>query len=465
MRVLVIIALSLLFSACSQAPVAPPEFPSPPASVDTQAEPEGVCGDVAYVPLATARENASLAGDFYRQAEAARTQESARESYCAASVYLRWLLDHDPTFTGTDPDDRHYRRMADAHEFFAGLPEADRRAHLDSALALREQANTLRSGMNLPLDTWASDLRTGVFYATYSDVYDDASRREFDAFDRAFRSAPDQIDDWYLRRLVELSWAFFETCESRADYLQRLAAYVDDEQLRAYVEGVARCAPPEPPLPPYVTLVEAFRAGDLSDCEPADDVRTLIGVAARYPDLVAEAGEDPDAIVETLFHCIANPETSTQALALFARSWRRGDRERAEGYFQQALELADSNLQRADFAYYRAARAYGDVQRFLTEALRFDPSHGPSLFFRARERATSIGTPRELEERAAFWCLAEEFSAVAAAGDPRVAQQARSLAQQYEDAAPTREQWIFRYRPGDTIQARSGGVRCTTRVR
>ncbi|MEM6326440.1 MAG: hypothetical protein AAF791_04915, partial [Bacteroidota bacterium] len=69
--------------------------------------------------------------------------------------------------------------------------------------------------------------------------------------------------------------------------------------------------------------------------------------------------------------------------------------------------------------------------------------------------------------RAAYWCLADAFREVAASGDPRVTANARRAVQGYERAAPTREQYIFStdWTPGTVIQARSGGVTCTTRVR
>lgn len=466
MRLLVASVLALSLTACSQTPATPLAVDVPPLASDEEAaSSDGACGDRPAYVITSTRTNASLAGDFYREAQRARSPEAARDAYCAASVYLRWLLAHEPTFTGGAPDDRHYRRMADVYEFFASVDTEDRRAYLDSALVLREEADDARRELGLDVDPWASSVRTGLFYHANADAYADARRREFDAFDEAFRLSPDQIDDWYLRRLVELSSEFFDSCESRAEYLRALLGHIDDEQLRAYVEAVSDCRPAEVPPPRLPLLVRAFAEGELSDCEPDEEVRVLIGLAARQPDLVREAGGDPDGIVDDLLDCVAEPDTAAQAFALFVRSWNRGDRVRAEAYFQTALDLAETSRERADLCYARVARDMGEqcTRRALDDA----PAHGPLLYLQASRLASAIGEPVRAHARAAYWCLADEFSRVAATGDPRVADTARRQAQEYERAAPTREQYIFEtdWRPGDTIQARSGGVSCTTRVR
>ncbi|MEM1054189.1 MAG: hypothetical protein AAGI52_01580 [Bacteroidota bacterium] len=464
MRLVLAVFLAILVAACSQAPVAPDVPATSPPEEEPFVQADGICGAVPYIALADARQNASLAGDFTRTAESTDSPEAAREAYCAAAVYLRWLLANNPTYTGSDPDDRHYRRMANAHEFFAGLPEADRRAHLDSALTLRQRADEIRRELSLLSDPWAADLREGVFFFSNADAYEDASRRQFDAFDRAFQAAPDQIDDWYLRQLVVLSAEWTETCEERADYLTALAEHADDVELRRYIAALAdSCPPPPPDNTATERLVIAFEAGELTDCEPSADVRQLVGLAARYPELITKADGIPEQIIDTLLDCVAEPESAGQAYALFVRSWRRGDQERAEAYFQVALDLSENDLQRADFHYARAARDMGDIEVHLQRGVEI--GHGPSLYLRATRLASRMGPTETIEQRAAYWCIADAFLEVAATGDPRVASRAREAARHYRDAGPSREDVFFRYQPGDPIEARSGGVSCTTRVR
>ena len=79
----------------------------------------------------TTRSNFSLGSEYYRNGD-----------YCAAYPYIKQILATEPLFTGEDPDDRNYLRMASIYEDFAAnvdsTNQAERVAYLDSALTTRQ---------------------------------------------------------------------------------------------------------------------------------------------------------------------------------------------------------------------------------------------------------------------------------------------------------------------------------------
>ncbi|OZC02363.1 hypothetical protein BSZ36_04850 [Rubricoccus marinus] len=444
---------------------------APVASAAVALATEGeLCPEAAYQPLQSERQNYSLAAEYYRNANADSAPETRRDAYCGAAVYLRWLVDKAPLYTGGEPDDRAFERLATVYEHFAD--EGDRRSRLDSALALRARGLRAFRASGAEPETWTRDLRESLFFITHADAYPDAPEREFAALRRAFDAQPDSLDDWYLRRLATASGEFIEAPEAHASFLEALAEPMDDSAYADYLRQLAVVIRTPVAATPSVSSLEpllaAFARGDYDDCEPAADVRTLIGTASRLPEQVAEAGGEPDAVVDRLLDCvttdIADP---TQLYALFVRSWTRGDHEQAEAYYDRALTNAASGAERAEFAYARAVRGYGDAATFYRQATSYQATHAPSLFALARHRAESVGSPRGVRARAVYWCLADDFREIAAIGDSRVTSLARRAAEQYARSAPGREAYIFEtdWKPGDTIRVTSGEVSCTTRVR
>ena len=469
-----LLASVVVLAACSQ-PAAPVRESTPPAQTDrqpAQAQTPEVCPDQGLVPLASTRANYSLAAEYSRNAEHAENGAARRDAYCAAVVYLEGLLAHDPTFTGGAPDDRNYRRLASAYEFLSALDPDGPRALLDRAVALRDDALAVRGGLGLDVDRRAHDLREATFFQTHAAAYEDASRREFEAASRAFAAAPADVHDAYLRRLVELSAEWTEDPLERADYLSGLAVHVDDAEYRAYVESLIETLRYVPPAAgdALTGWIAAYGEGAYATCEPRADVQRLFSASRTLPDAVREAGGDPQAILDALLDCVVDERTELTAenrFALAIRSWRRGDAALAEERFEQAIRDAESNRQRARFAYRRARLGYGDAEVLYRQTVAYDPAHAGARFALAGLKAQRIGQPQGARQRAVYWCLADDFSAVAGLGDVAVSDLARRQARTYEEAAPRREEYIFStdWRPGDTVRVTSGSVTCTTRVR
>ena len=475
------VALVALLGACA-AP-APVEYVAEPSETATTGGSlpgltNGICPDQAFFIQESASANFSLGSEFYRNGtNADEENENAREDgLCSAYPYLRWLVENEPLYTGGDPDDRNFLRLANVYEYFAERSaddDARRRAYLDSALMMRADGVAALDGAGVEYDSYARDLREGFFYFAYADAYgDEGADKQFRAFDRAYRAQPDSLPDWYLQQLLTASAVVYDDNMERGTYMQAVAPQIDDAASRQYWAALADflTKPPDGPAPPqdefgYVTrLLAELDAGTLAAGRDRD---ALFYYVTRRPELVTEAGGDPDAALNTLlpFYIdqIDNPQT---LFALFAREWRAGDRSQADAYFSQAISKATSNSQRADFYYFRAARGYGSEASLLQQALQYQPAHGPSLFKLASNRAATLGRPADVEPRGAYWCLADDFNRVAATGDPRVASQAQETARRYNRAAPTPEEYFFLgWRRGETRSFRSGGVSCRTTVR
>ena len=448
------------------------------ASSNTPYVPEGApqygpgdyCADTFVILQETTRSNFSLGSENYRNGD-----------YCAAYPYMKWLLANDPLFTGEEPDDRTFLRMASIYEDFAAqvdsTNEAERKAYLDSALAVRAQGVAAMEAEGIEYDPYLRDLREGFFYYQNATIYEDAEERQFQAFRRAFEAKPDSLDDWYLTQLFNASAAAFGNevpNPERAAFIRQLAQAADTPAITEAYQEYATFVESEPPEQGFTgsdaaveALVADLEAGSISD----EDARTLLAVIIQQPERLEALGEDVAALrgqVLRLESITANVDNPRTLVALSFQAFRDGDTARGNELFNRAIQNAESNAQRADFYYSRGTAGYGNASQLFNEALRAYPAHGPSLYRRAGLIAQSVGTQRSLRGRFAYWCLADEYRNVAArTTDSRIAGLARTAAARYERAAPTREQYFLEgYSPGQTVTASLGAYgSCTTRVR
>lgn len=443
-------------------------YAPPPDGAPTYG-PGTLCADT-YVIVSpdNARTNFSLGSENYRN-----------DDFCAAYPYLKWLIANDPLFTGAEErDDRNFLRMAGVYEYFAAnvdsTNDALRRAYIDSSLAARAAGRAAMDAAGITYDSYARDLREGFTYFSNAGLYDDAEERQFEAFSRAFEAQPDSLEDWYIQQLFNASAAHYgDDVAGRAAYINNLARYVDDTGTRSYFTGFATYLTTEPatgdPVASSDTAVQDLlaRVADGTICGNGET--TLLATVLQQPERIEALGGNTDAIQSTLVRCpqitaqVDNPRT---LLALAFVEYRSGNSGRGNELFQRAIANAGSNSQRADFYYARYARTRSASD--ISEALRYNPNHGPSLFTRAGFIGDAVGRRSDLQGRFAYWCLADIYRSVAAtASDSRIAAAARRAAAQYDRAGPTREQYFLAgYRPGQTVSSSLGSYgSCSTRVR
>ena len=476
------LALSLAvvagLSACS-APPATTGSASSGSSTTYAPPPEGApsygpgdtCADTYVIVTDTPRTNFSLGTENYRN-----------NDFCGAYPYYKWLLANDALFTGEDPDDRNYLRMAGIYEYFAtqvdSTNQAERKAYLDSALAARRMGRDALDAQGIAYDSYLRDLREGFFYFQNATVYPDAEQQQFTAFNRAFEAKPDSLEDWYLQRLFEGSaQRYGDDLTDRADYVERVATSVDDPALKTYFNAWVTNlrTPPSDPSAAVAgndTAVQALitKANSGALCGSGNDALILLAVTQQQPERIEALGADPDALQSIAVNCpeilnnVTNPRT---LLGLAFREYRAGNSSQGNDFFQRAVANASSNGERADYYYARYARTRNSAD--ITQALQYNPAHGPSLYTRAGFIADAVGRQSSTRGRAAYWCLADIYRNVAASTtDGRIASQARNVAARYERAGPTREQYFLDpgWTPGQTVSASLGSYgSCNTRVR
>ena len=464
-------------SACS-APAASggdgTDVASAAASTPTDFGPGDYCADTNVLLQPTVRSNFSLGSEYYRN-----------DQYCEAYPYIKSVLATEPLFTGDEPDDRNYLRMASIYEDFAANVDstnrAEKLAYLDSSLAVRRQGIQAMEAQGIAYDPYLRDLREGFFYFQNREYYPDAEERKYQAFSRALEAKPDSLPDWYVNQLYIASADQYGNeipNPRRAEFIQRLAQVVDDPGLKQGYEQYATYIATEPEDVQVAaggdagsdtvvqSLLDDLNAGTLR----GDRVFVLLATAQQQPDRIEALGGDPEDVISSITRL---PEIESQVdnprllLALAFRNYRDGNRARGNELFDRAISNAPSNAARADYYYSRGAGRYGSASDF-TQALQYFPSHGPSLYRRAGLIGDAVGRQSSLRGRFAYWCLADIYRNVAAsATDSRITTAARRAAAQYERAGPTREQYFLEgFRPGQSVTASLGAYgSCTTRVR
>lgn len=441
--------------------------------------PGDTCAETYVLLYDNARTNFSLGSSNYQN-----------EDFCGAYPYLKWLVDNEPLFTGEEPDDRNFLRLASTYEFFASKVDStmagDRKAYLDSALTTRQAGRAAMDAAGIEYDAYLRDLREGFFYYQYQLDYDDvatetvneAERKQFDAFDRAFRAKPDSLEDWYIQQLFNQTASVYEDAEARAGYIRTLAGAVDDPGLQTFYTAQAEylVRPPEPVVdnPTQAAdsavqrLLDAYTGGSLA----GDDVLSLLALTTQAPERVEALGGEPEAITTALLSRrevtdrIDNPNT---LLGLSFRAFRNGNSGEGNRLFDRAIAGASGGTQRANFYAARAQKGYGNVSSLINSCIQQNANNGYCQFRRAGFIGDAVGRPSSVEGRAAYWCLADIYRNVAAVSDnPQISSSARRAASQYERAGPTREQYFFStsWRPGQTVSASLGSYgSCSTRVR
>ncbi|WP_412067732.1 hypothetical protein [Rubrivirga sp. IMCC43871] len=464
-----------IFAACAPPPTGTSSSSSAnePFVPDTPTDygPGDYCSDTYVLIQPTTRANFSLGSEYYRNGDT-----------CAAYPYIKHLLATEPLFTGEDPDDRNYLRMASIYEDFAAQLDStsrdERIAYLDSALASRRMGVEAMRREGIAFDSYLRDLRQGFFYFQNAAYYDDAEEKQFEAFSRALEAQPDSLEDWYVNQIYVTSPAQFSEelpNPERAAFIRSLAEVVDDPALKQNYTLYAEYVESDPAESGGITvgddtavirLITDLRNGSIAD----NAALQLLAVVIQQPERIEALDEDVAELRSQLLRLPAvtnqvdNPRT---LFALALQNYRDGNSGEGSRLFDRAIANAQSNAQRADFFYSRGVSPYGGASDF-NRALEYFPSHGPSLYRRAGLIASSVGRPSSLRGRFAYWCLADIYRNVAAStNDSRIASASRRAAAQYERAGPSREQYFLEgYSPGQSVGSSLGAYgSCTTRVR
>ena len=428
-----------------------PDAPSEYVAVHDSATVSPICPDVNFYLTETVSANYSVGTSNYQNGD-----------YCGALLYLRWVRDNDALYTGAEPDDRTYWRLADIYEQLAAMAGDDEMLHqsyFDSTRAIHAEAQDALAAAGLSVNKARYLLDEGRFYETYADQYPDQQDGVYDLYLEAFREDPEFVNDAYLNRMAQMVMERGDRDEA-VELLQELIAQADDATYleQAYASASAPAFTSMSWAERLEELMTEIRGGD----RDSENLRMAIAIAQQ---------EDRDDYIDELLPLYVDENPTTELLcALGSRAARNGQIETAQGHVNEGIALATSNSQKRDCAYRAAAGAYasnrGAAYRFAGQALQYDGGHGKSLYLRA---SIVAGTVRGggIQARAAYWCLADMFNRAAATGDPAIAGRARSAAARYNRAAPSQQEYFFNpgWRPGQRVSSSTGYGSCTTTVR
>ncbi len=412
-----------------------------------------ICPDVNYFLMDQVGANRSVGATNYENGD-----------HCGALLYLRWVRDNDPLYTGAEPDDRTFWRLSDIYEQLAAAADDHatlRMTYLDSSRTMLTEAQSAMSTAGLSVNTARYLLDDARFFETYAEDFPDKQEEVYDLYLEAFRADPEFLPDAYLNRLAQKAMERGMNQDEVVGLLNELIAQADDTTYlqQAYDSASAPAYSSMSWEERLEELMVEVRAGDHDD----EKLRLAIAIAQQ---------EERDDYIDELLPLYASSNPTPELLcALGSRAARRGQIEEAQRQVNEGIAMATSNVQKRDCAYRAAAGAQaggnsGAAYRLAGQALQYDSNHGRSLYLRAAIVGSTV-RGGGIQARAAYWCLADMFNRVAATGDPAVAGRARSAAARYNRAAPSQQEYFFNpgWRPGQRVTSSTGYGSCTTTVR
>src|SRR5690606_6776323 len=190
----------------------------------------------------------------------------------------------DPLFTGAEPDERNFTRVADIYENLAAMAgdRAElRRAYLDSALVMRDEAQAALRAAGLPDQAARFNLARARFYQIYADDYPDEQNQIVALYREAYEADSSLFVDYDLNALARL---LLESGDREAvlELLPGMIAQAEDATYLEQVLATAQTTIATDPETYYALLLEQYREGN----RDPDTIRRL-----AYLDIQLEKNE------------------------------------------------------------------------------------------------------------------------------------------------------------------------------
>lgn len=396
------------------------------------------------------------------------------EAYQEALPDLEWIIACAPGFGGPEPDERNVRRAVELHDALADQAEdaETRRHHLERALEILDEGPSILEDDGVNVDAYRWNIQKGRFLQARAEDFPDRQGEVCTLYEEAFTMQPDDTADYYIqviafcRTEAALADNSAEAKRDTREYLQQtLLPQVDSEATQGYITTQADRLITTP-REHFAFLYERYQRDGAQELE-SDDLEQLFTLVSQAGADLVGSEEDARALRRELLPLVAELNPSyTRMSSLGNAALTDGDREQAIRFFQQALELAETNEQRTNTYYNIAAVRQQQGQSAtaannLREALSLTSNHGPSLFMMGSLIQGSI-RGNDLQSRAAYWCAADYFNRAASAG----VSGAGTAAARANSAAPSSDEYFFQgWRPGQTVSASYGWGSCQARVR
>jgi tetratricopeptide (TPR) repeat protein len=213
------------------------------------------------------------------------------------------------------------------------------------------------------------------------------------------------------------------------------------EELAAIVEelfvnsGAANCS----------AIISLYTPKFNENPEDIDQLKKIIALLER--------GKEDECMLSDLYSQVAEKlysveKSTTAAHSLAQLFFKRSEPAKAEGYYLEAIELAEEDAKKADLyyelalLYYSQMKLYAKSRDYARKALAIDPNYGRAYILIGKDYASgSTGCgENDLEKSAIYWVVVDQFvKAKSVDSSESVVKEANELIGKYTTYFPTTE--------------------------
>ena len=370
--------------------------------------------------------------------------------YAAALSDLRWMLENAPGFPrGTDTN---YERAVETYEGLAekATDEATKKAYLDSALTMIEEAPAALKEAGIEVDEYEWTLKKGRLIQNNYEALPEQHDEMLAAYKKAWEMKPGELDKYYIDRIIR--------------------SYLPDDK-----EGAVA----------FMDEVEAERGGDAEIEEMLSNFRGRVFTTPeeRIGYLESELEKDPDNVelISQIFDLymqtnqrdkasrlgerLAEADPTPETLRILAQMRLEDNEPRAAfDLYQQAQDLAGDDATAED--YYNMGIAQQEMgqasqaRTYFRRALDVNPDFGQAYIAIGDLYAGAVsecgGEEMSRDDQAVYW-LVTDYYQQAKSADPSVANTANQKISSYRPYYPNQEALFFKgWEVGEPYQVNSG---------
>lgn len=362
------------------------------------------------------------------------------DNFQSARDDLMWILENAPEYPSQD--DRNYRR---AYELYVELAEQasdeeTRTAYLDTAATYLTTSVEEMEERGIEYDQYRWEVRKGRFLEEHREAAPDVSGLEtpVDHYERAFELAPERINPYYIRQVLE---SYLENNEAQRalEFANKVEAERgDDEEVTQMIESVRKDVFGKNPQARVAYLEEQLEQNpdstelmmELFDAYVEQD---NISDASQLAPRLMET-EPPAETVRQIAEMRMDDGRPEEALEAYERASEQGAELQARDYYNRGRAHQEmGNFQQARSEYRRAIELQQDFGRAYIAI--------GDLY--ARTVNECGGSEMGRGDRAVYWAAVDKYQQ-AREVDSSVASTAESKIQTYSQYFPTQEDIFYR---------------------
>lgn len=361
------------------------------------------------------------------------------DDFKGARRSLLWILERAPEFP--KGDDRNYRRVVRLYEGLANhsSERTVKAAFLDTAATYLSTAPEELERLEIPFERYKWEIRKGRFMERHRDTLSARTdlRRAASHYEQAFNLAPQKVDSYYIRRVLE-SYLEADTLEGALDFADavsetrkgepKVVALADLVRKRVFFRN------PQVKIDRLKTQVEQH--------PDSTELLSELFTAYRDTDDTSEAYK----LADDLLQQSPSAETIRQIAAMRLKN---GDQRAAISAYERAVHEG-ANLQYQD--HYNWGTAYAELgdpakaRREYRNAITMNNGFGQAyiaigdLYARAVNQCS--GEEMARQDRAVYWVAVDQYRQ-AKRVDPSVMEVATRRITAYAEVFPTQEDIFY----------------------